>query len=340
MARGTLTRMSQPVAGGVIGTFRDFSRSTKVAIWVMLVLGVVLFAVCLIADLTGADWMKGYAYIPNILAGLTGFLVGVPFALVVLATLASQRDERAAADRVNAVSQIAWNQYHAAITTLCSPQRIEALKICAERIQCIHDETYWMCGLFGLNRSVAAFEEFTAFCQSQSQLWSEALGIVNQQVGIFAELRLQWLAALRDWNTLDQYVRLQRLERGLHWFERVLDSELQERMAADRHPMRSFFELHDSQDHSRDMFGAWRTTDWLGRQSYSEDVFDELLQHIGHEFPNHPVEGYMDAANEAIQQMGLLYAIVEQIRRGGWPVTVNERANEVGRTCEGVSQHE
>lgn len=50
--------MSQPAAGGMVDTFRDFNRSTMVVIGVMLAQGVVLFVACLIADLTGAGWMK------------------------------------------------------------------------------------------------------------------------------------------------------------------------------------------------------------------------------------------------------------------------------------------
>ena len=103
---------------GILDAFRNFGRSTKLLVWAMLALGVALFVVCLIADLTGAEWMKTYAYIPNILAGLTGFLIGVPFALIVLASLATQRDEKSASDRVEVVSQIAWNQFRDAITTL------------------------------------------------------------------------------------------------------------------------------------------------------------------------------------------------------------------------------
>ena len=167
--------------------------------------GLMLFAVCLQADLTGAKWMETYAYIPNILAGLTGFLIGVPFALVVLATLASERDDKAAADRVNAVSQIAWNQFRDAITTLCSPQRVDVMRTCSERIQAIHDETWQGINRYGTELTPDEFQELIAFVQDQSSVWSDALQDMMRQVGEASDLRLQWLAAVRDWNTLDQY---------------------------------------------------------------------------------------------------------------------------------------
>jgi hypothetical protein len=310
--------------GGVIETFSDFRRSTKVLIWVMLALGVALFAVCLVADLTGADWMKTYAYIPNILAGLTGFLIGVPFALVVLATLASQRDEKSAADRVNAISQIAWNQYREAITTLCSPQRIDAMRVCAHRIQDIHDETWHVFNTDIASQSPEEFQLMVASAEQQSRLWSQAIQNLMQQVGQFSDLRLQWFAAVRDWNTLDQYVRLQRLERGLHWFHRELDSLLQERMVSDRHPMRAFFEMHDG-DYGHepgqpdDMVSASRVVDDLARLGYSQATFIRVLERRPGHFPTTRVEGYLHDVGVVTHQMGMLYAFVQQIDRSGWP---------------------
>jgi hypothetical protein len=109
--------------GGVIETFGDFRRSTKILIWVTLALGVALFAVCLTADLSGAGWLKSYAYIPNVLAGLTGFLIGVPFAAVILATFTTQREDQAALEKVNRLSDIAWQQFRDAVYEYCGESR-------------------------------------------------------------------------------------------------------------------------------------------------------------------------------------------------------------------------
>ncbi|MGV0715901.1 hypothetical protein ABQE93_10890 [Mycolicibacterium sp. XJ662] len=67
---------------GIFDVFRNFGLSTKILVWAMLALGVTLLLVCLAADLTRAEWIDSYSYIPNVLAGLTGLLIGVPFALV------------------------------------------------------------------------------------------------------------------------------------------------------------------------------------------------------------------------------------------------------------------
>jgi hypothetical protein len=316
-------------SGGVIETFRDFRRSTKVLIWVMLALGVVLFAVCLTADLMGAHWMETYAYIPNILAGLTGFLIGVPFALVVFATFASQRDAKAAADRVNAVSQIAWDQYRDAITTLCSRERMHALEPCAKRIQDIHDQTWHGFNTDIGNQSPEEFQQLVVFAQNQSQMWAEAVRDTMEQVGETSDLRLRWFAAVRDWNTLDQYVRLQRLERGLPWFHRELDSLLQERMVSDRHPMRPFFAMHDG-DYGHqpgqpdDMVSALQRVSTLSQLGYGQDTFNRLIQQSPGQFPTTRVEGYLHDVSEAVHQMGMLYAFVQQIERSGWPANAPE----------------
>ncbi|MET4428621.1 hypothetical protein [Mycolicibacterium sp. 624] len=328
-ARGTLANMSQPAAGGVVETFRDFSRSTKVAIWVMLALGAVLFAVCLIADLAGADWMKAYAYIPNILAGLTGFLVGVPFALVVLATLASQRDEKAAADRVDAVSQIAWNQFRDAISTLCSPERIEAIERGAGRVQSFHDETWHGFNVDIAKQSAEEFQNLVAFAERQSERWGGAIQSLMADVGTQSDLTLQWFAAVRDWNTLDQYVRLQRLERGLQWFHRELDALLQERMIADRHPMRRFFEMHDADygpqpgqlDNIASAVGAIASLKYRG---YDQETFDRVARESTAHFPTTRVHAYYQTVMDVAHGMGMLYAFVQQIDRSGWPAVAPE----------------
>ena len=305
-------------------TFRDFTRSTKILIWVMLACGLALFTVCLIADLLGAHWMETYAYIPNILAGLTGFLIGVPFALVVFATLASQRDEKSAADRVNAISQIAWDQYREAITALCSPQRVDAMTVCAQRIQDVHDETWHLFNTDIARQSPEEFELMVASADQQSHLWSQAIQNLMQQVGQFSDLRLQWFAAVRDWNTLDQYIRLQRLERGLHWFHRELDSLLQESMVSDRHPMRAFFEMHDGEyghapDEPDDMVSAWRRVDSLIHVGHSQDTFNRFAREASGHFPTTRVDGYLHDVGVVTHQMGMLYAFVQQIDRSGWP---------------------
>jgi hypothetical protein len=101
---------------GLKGTFKDFKTSTQVVLVVSFVLGVVLLVCFSLTDVGvnvtfgsvdpkpdwlrryNAEWFHGHAYIPNILAAMTGFLIGAPVAAVVLATFTSEREDKAAAD--------------------------------------------------------------------------------------------------------------------------------------------------------------------------------------------------------------------------------------------------
>ncbi|MGV0715900.1 hypothetical protein ABQE93_10885, partial [Mycolicibacterium sp. XJ662] len=149
------------------------------------------------------------------------------------------------------------------------------------------------------------------------------------QVGETSDLRLQWFAAVRDWNTLDQDVRLQRLERGLPWFHRELDSLLQEQMVADRNPMRPFFEMHDG-DYGHepgqpdDMASALRRLGDLAQLGYSLDSFNRVREQSRAYFPTTRVEGYLMTTGWVAHQMGMLYAFVQQIDRSGWPANAPE----------------
>ena len=102
-------------------TFSDFKLSTRISLILSLVLGLVLLVAFSLTDAGvnvtlgswdpkpdwlkryNADWFHSHAYIPNILAGLTGFLIGVPVGAVVLATFTTEREEKAARDRVNRI---------------------------------------------------------------------------------------------------------------------------------------------------------------------------------------------------------------------------------------------
>lgn len=311
-------------SGGFIDSFRDLRRPTRVLIGAMLVLGVALFVVCLVADLQGAVWIKTHAYIPNILAGLTGFLIGVPFALVVLATLASQRDDKNAVDRVNAVTQIAWNQFRDALSDLCDRQRIEAMQSGALRIQEIHNQA-WHSLNHGGTRSNHVFQREVELLKLKADAWGYAITSTLDAVGNATDLRLRWLAILRDWNTLDQYVRLQRLERGLPWFDRVIDAVLQQELTADQHPLRPFFEEHEtlrsadrSGARSNTMYGAWQTAESLARLG-SQEAFDRLRSQHRDRFPTTRVDGYLQLVDQCAVRMGSLLYYLEVIDESGWP---------------------
>lgn len=328
-------------------TFSGFQLSTRIVLIASFVCGLLSLVGLSLTDLGvnltlgswdpkpdwltqfNAEWLHGHSYIPNILAAITGFLIGVPIALVVLATFTAERDDKAAADRVNAISQIAWNQFRDAITTLCSPQRIDALREGADRIQRVHDETWQGLNIDFERLSAEEFQQVVAFAQQQSETWEDAIESLRADVGAMSDLTLQWFAAVRDWNTLDQYVRLQRLERGLPWFHRELDALLQERMIADKHPMRRVFEAHDANyapapGQPDNMASALSVVAVLGRLGRSQKDFNRIAREHLDRFPTSRVGTYHYTLMDVAHHMGMLYAFVQQIDRSGWPAHAPE----------------
>ncbi|OHT86540.1 hypothetical protein [Mycobacteroides saopaulense] len=307
---------------GVVETFRDFERSTKILVWTSLGLGLALFAGCLTADLRSAPWMKAYAYIPNILAGLTGFLVGVPFALVVLATLAGQREDNAASGRVQELSKIAWNQFRDAVHDLCGEQRVLAMTSIANQLLQHHDLV--RAGFESYRTSEKTEDDYRGLQElaaSQIKPWQEPFAQMMRAVGTSHDLQMSWYALLREWNTLDQYVRLQRLERGLPWFDRYQDSQLQQLMRPEAHPMQSFFRMHEGPkiEFSWQVETMWQAFNYLydfANQNQAQYDISALV--ADKYFPSAPVQRYIESTEEAAENMRQLVRVIDAIGGSAW----------------------
>ncbi|GAA2400207.1 hypothetical protein [Mycolicibacterium llatzerense] len=138
---------------GIRRTLNDFNPSTRIVLVLSLLLGVMLlFGFTLTdvgVDLTlwgwdpkphwlkqyNAGWFHTHAYVPNILAALTGFLIGAPVALIVLATFTVQREEQAALDRVNRLSQVAWYNFLDAVIAFDPRERLDAVQNAAPAVE-------------------------------------------------------------------------------------------------------------------------------------------------------------------------------------------------------------
>jgi hypothetical protein len=139
-------------------TFNGFKRSTKIVLVMSFVLGVVLLVSFSLTDAGvnvtlgsfgpkpawlkryNAEWFQSHAYIPNVLAGFTGFLIGAPVPVVVLDTFTVEREDRAAINKVNQISALAWDQFKHAIHEFCSTERIFALTDQTGLVQKIQNE--------------------------------------------------------------------------------------------------------------------------------------------------------------------------------------------------------
>jgi hypothetical protein len=293
----------------------------------MIALGIASLVFGWKTDLSARDWSTSLGFLTNIWAGFTGFLIGVPVALVVLTTLTRQSEDKAASDRVQNLTRVAWNQFRDAVEDLCGETRTNTMESIAGTIQEYHDQTlkgfenYEASG-----KTVEDYQALQAFINGQIKPWQEPFAQMMRAVGTSQDLGMDWYALLRDWNTLDQYVRLQRLERELKppWFDRMLDSQLQERMNAVAHPMNTFFKKHEGPkketywtvDPVESMWQAFKSL--YDFRTVPQDVFPGRKALYAGYFPNAPVKGYRDAIEETALNMRELLAIVKEIDDNDW----------------------
>ncbi|OBF25452.1 hypothetical protein A5725_00010 [Mycobacterium kubicae] len=290
----------------------------------MILLGVATFCFGTYADLRHTEWLKSYSYLPNVLAGFTGFLIGVPVALVGLSTITGLREEKAASDRVQELTRLAWKQFRDGVNDFCSESRIDTMQSIAQSVQKHHDETF---ECFENYRNLAGkptqdYQNLQTSIKNQIKPWQEPFAQMMRAVGTRQDLGMNWYAVLRDWNTVDQYVRLQRLERGLPWFNRITDSLLQQRMNPETHPMQPFFDKHEgpssetNETRPHSMWGAFKS---LYRfVDVPEEAFDKQMALNSGYFPDRPVDGYGEAIYKTAMNMRQIRMAVERIDRDDW----------------------
>ncbi len=327
-------------------TFKDFKPSTRVVLIASFVLGVALLIGFSLTDAGvnvtlgnfdpkpywlrryNADWFHGHAYIPNILAGLTGFLIGAPVATVILATFTIQREDRAALEKVNGLTDLAWKQYRDAVHEYCSEDQIETLQKRAKKVQKIHDEIFKAMQSYRTKpaRTAGDYQKVKEYLLSQVDRWADALTDLSHRVGLETILRLRWYAIRTDWNTLDQYVRLQRLDRELSWFDRTVDSYLQLRMSSEEHPFTEFMQIHEGPH--RGLMGSSMNSaidDLQGAEKLNNEEFDVLYVHKHEErFPHIVVLDYSESLEKLVRSLRGLREAVEKVESAKWPESSRE----------------
>jgi hypothetical protein len=241
--------MWRPSSWGMTKTFQGFKRSTQRVILMSLALGLFLGIIFTVSDLNH-PWWENKSYIPNILAAITGFLVGAPVALVILATFTSEREEKATLDRVNRLSLVAWWAFRDLVNEFCSQERYEVISKQGRDIKTCYDETSAAIGQI-IAYATAAIEhgadignDLTNKIADLRQIEPKFRMAVNAFTRTFNfQTRDEWAQLVGSWRVLDQYVRLQRLEQGLEWFDAPADSGLRKWMSREGNPLQ---ELVDS----------------------------------------------------------------------------------------------
>ena len=327
---------------GVIDTYLGFTRTTQIIFGVMFVLGIALcaalWAVDVGTELPGPGWVhrhgavwlhSGHSYIPNILAGFTGFLIGAPVAAVILATFTTQREEKVALDRVNRLSKIAWYTFRDAVYEFCTMERINAMQEIAPEVEKLHDEAYKTVQEYILeirnpisqpDPSGSKLQEVRAVA---SEFFSKTGRLRNAIKGHPDTVEAEWSAVVAAWHTLDQYVRLQRFDRNLKWFDDRVYRRIRKWMSRAKSPFQEFVELHGfsaEADHEFRPVTMMDASHAMSHYAYRPaDEVRSLLMVASSKFGHDRVGNYNIAHRAASNFLISLLGEVNHVELTNWP---------------------
>ncbi len=342
-------------------TFKDFKRSTQAVLILSFLFGVALLYLLWTADINfnariglydpqrpswmqqvDANWLNNHSYVANILNTATGFFIGAPFAVIILATFTAQREATAQLRSINSMTAFAWQRFTDSVSSLCTDQRIEALETLPPKARDIHNDIYHC--LRDYHQKGAARSEYPEWNWLTTEEEHDTLkkclepliprfqqvafndlgdcGLSDQQ------LRVAWASVSANWSTLEQYVRLRRLELSLEWLDDELYGILGALMARSGNPIMDFTELHeaDMSNLQPGIQAAHLTTLWYANGLSKE----ELDARIGKKGTTGPEMFFNSDENLATYvQRGIIAArffrdlreTVEKVNDANWPAS-------------------
>lgn len=279
------------------------------------------------------NWLNGHAYIPNILAGATGFCIGAPFALVILASFTAEREVRATLDRVNRLSALAWDSFREIINAFTAYDRYEIIVDQARDVQKYYDEAsaainlyisyasesleMWDLRTCGPNDDAVVRDYFDNFKRIEAKFRTAVNAVTNI---LNFETEDDWAQITGSWRVLDQYVRLQRLEQGLEWFDKTPDAGLRKWMSRQDNPLQDLQDAVEIRRYTAD------TSESVDTMRNAIDTFSyycrwenpihlgQYLLHTGNIFTPHASKAYSikrDAAQLFILDLQRYIGLVE-----------------------------
>ena len=215
-----------------------------------------------------------------------------PFAVVILTTFTIEREEKAALDRVNNLSAVAWYAFRDAVYAMCTKERMDALQEIPPKIEEFHITVLkqydnWKNGLLEREQPDYRPSWLTNLKQHIEEIeevirpWSDAAIRLSHIVHDSESVEVEWAAIVGTWNTLDQFVRLQRLERDLEWFQSTVDVRLR-RWLSRPNPLQDFTDVHGTMSYGMPyantmmdvihFFGSFASNDDYWRQSWGHQT--------------------------------------------------------------------
>ncbi|WP_131589995.1 hypothetical protein [Mycolicibacterium cosmeticum] len=314
-----------------------FNRWTLVVLGLMFVAGVVLCVSLWLTDVGigfsepyfitryNGQWLRDHAYVPNILAGFTGFLVGVPVALVVLQSIIGRREDNVELAKAKRVSAAAWTEFRSAALEYASSTRRNALLNEAPTdVYPLYEEIFNRLKAYRGDKPFAPqtqeeYDALIAFLKDKEPKFRNAIDSVTRKVGNIDELLKLWSRVLSTWSVVNVYVRSRRLEFGLPWFSDDENSLLVSTLSTSESPLSDFSHVHNGFGHrppvSMDMTHTWLRS-YL---AWDKDKVDRTLQSDDQAFGHKGVSEYRERAQEAGSFLNRLQSAIKKIDEQGWP---------------------
>lgn len=350
-----------------VKTWRDFAPQTKNLLRGLFALGVVAFGVGLTLDFLRSPLLKEFSYWPSIFVTITGFLVGVPVALVGLSTITGEREEKAADDRVDALSKLAWDNFSVSVTEFCNNARYRALTSDLHVMREAQISAYEAISNYihllrakELDRKFTdtlrferhtkeslKFEEFKRYGtelkrpkRAADELYAEmsaahgpfvaAVRAVSNALGSDQSLEIEWSIVRGNWDTLRDYVRIQRLERGMGWFNPRVDAALRNYMSRQGNPIADLSRTLETTIKRDDPASSGTAVDTLNfYMSMTRDELDRVILINPNFFGHRMVDSEQFAAAEkALTFVSDLLRLVGAVNDAKWPQPKTEAIAE------------
>jgi hypothetical protein len=271
------------------------------------------------------EWLRGHAYIPNILAGLTGFLVGVPVALVVLQTVIGRREDNIELAKAKRVSAAAWGDFRSAALEYASSERRNALLNDAlTDVYPLYEEIFARLSDYRgeepfVPPTQEQYDELIAYLRTKQPKFKSEIDSVTKKVGNIDELQKLWSRVLSTWSVVNVYVRSRRLEFGLPWFSDDSNSLLISALSTPESPLPDFTHVHNGfgtrPPASMDMAQSWL----VSYLHWEKHTLDRTLQSDNKAFGHEGVSDYQQCAQQAGLFLNGLQSTIKQIDEQGWP---------------------
>lgn len=341
-----------------LDTWQDFLPQTKKLLKGMFALGVVAFGLGLTLDFFRSPLLKEFTYWPNIFVTVTGFLIGVPVALVGLSTITGEREEKAADDRVDTLSRLAWERFCSSVHEFCNDARYQALTVDVQSMreaqtvayeaisdyihklrakelhQKFNDTLYFEHDTkrrlqhdefmrYGtpLRRLDNSADELYAVMRASHGPFALATDAVSKNLGRDQALEVEWSIVRRNWETLDQYVRIQRLERGMDWFSPRVDATLRNLMAGHVSPISEFSKTVRNTLNQDGMMSSGKAMDTMNLyMSIERSELDHTILVNPNLFGHRMVDSeQFEAAELAAAFISDLKGLVSCVNKSRWP---------------------